>query len=318
MKQIISLAGIQNTTRIALLAALLWLVIPLNLTAQTDTATQQTDTAAQKEEAVAEEEPSLISPSVEFIGVQKGDNTISLTATLKAKVKTNFYTLRLLKVTFFHVTDTGDNELGFVITDKNGVARYTVKAEGLKASKDSSLHFKAVFAGNKSMEAAEELVAMRKAKLEITPVKEDSLLTIQVKLTDEGTGQPVAGATVGIFVKRLFKPLKVGEGVTDENGEVIVEIPAGLPGDAKGNLTFYGRLDEHEQYGNLEATAVEKWGVPVSDKIEDQPRTLWSEHPPVWMLVTFIVLMVAVWGHYIVIVFELFRLRKEQPHVSET
>jgi hypothetical protein len=31
------------------------------------------------------------------------------------------------------------------------------------------------------------------------------------------------------------------------------------------------------------------------------------------MLITFIVLMVAVWGHYIIIVYELIRLRKEQP-----
>jgi hypothetical protein len=37
-----------------------------------------------------------------------------------------------------------------------------------------------------------------------------------------------------------------------------------------------------------------------------------------WMLITFIILMTAVWGHYIVIVYELFRLRKEQPAVDAT
>lgn len=166
------------------------------------------------------------------------------------------------------------------------------------------------------MESAEEVVAFKRARLEIIPVKEDSLLTVQVKLVEVGTGAeiPIPEAAVGIFVKRLFLPLKVGEGTTDENGEASVEFPANLPGDAKGNLTLIAKLDENETYGNLEASVVQQWGTSVSNKIEDQPRALWSSNPPMWMLITFIILMVAVWGHYIVIIYELFRLRKEQPH----
>jgi hypothetical protein len=92
-----------------------------------------------------------------------------------------------------------------------------------------------------------------------------------------------------------------------------VEVPADLPGDAKGNITLLARLDENETFGNLEASVQQQWGKAVSDKSEEQPRALWSSHPPLWMLITFIVLMVAVWGHYIIIVYELIRLRKEQP-----
>jgi len=36
------------------------------------------------------------------------------------------------------------------------------------------------------------------------------------------------------------------------------------------------------------------------------------------MLVTFIILMGTVWGHYVVIVVQLFRLRKEEPHGTVT
>jgi len=114
-------------------------------------------------------------------------------------------------------------------------------------------------------------------------------------------------------VHRLFYPLKVAEGTTDENGEASAEIPNNLPGDPKGNLTLIGRLDENETYGNLEASVIQPWGIPVSDKLQKQPRALWSEHPPLWMLITFIVLMGAVWGHYLVIIIQLFRLRKEEP-----
>jgi hypothetical protein len=141
-------------------------------------------------------------------------------------------------------------------------------------------------------------------------------MSVQVRLVD-GAGNPVKDATVGIFVKRLIQPQKLGEGTTDENGEAVVEFPNGIPGDEKGNLTIIGRVDENETYGNLEASSVQPWGVAVSNKSVEQPRALWSSHPPLWMLITFIVLMAAVWGHYIVIVYELFRLRKEEPH-SET
>jgi hypothetical protein len=74
------------------------------------------------------------------------------------------------------------------------------------------------------------------------------------------------------------------------------------------------KLDENEVYGNLETTAVAPWGTAVSDKVSSLPRALWSPHPPIWMVVTFVILMSVVWGHYIVIVVQLFRLRKEEPH----
>lgn len=295
----------------------LLLLIPAGLFAQGDSTPKATDTI-QKEAPAVEEESSMIAPAIEFISVQKADNTIDLKAAMQAKVKGTFYKLPLLKVTFLQVTDTAEKEIGFVITDRAGKAVFTTKADALQTDKEGKLHFKAVFAGNKSMEAAEGELTIKRARLEITPVKEDSLLTIQAKLVDLATGTetPVPEATIGIFVKRMFYPLKVGEGATDENGEVAVEVPNNLPGDAQGNLTLIGRLDENETYGNLEASVVQKWGVAVSNKSQELPRALWSSHPPLWMLITFIILMTAVWGHYAIIIYELFRLRKEEPHTA--
>lgn len=276
----------------------------------------QTDSTAQQEATeVTADEPALISPTLDLVTVQKSDNTIDLKASLKAKIKGTLTFLHSLKIKFYLVTDSAENELGTAITDRNGNAVLNVKAEQVVTNKVGQLYFKAIAAGNKSMEGAEGEVTIKRAILTLTPVKEDSLLSVQVKLVDVGSGTetPVPEMTLGIFVKRLFNPLKVGEGATDENGEATIEIPNSLPGDAKGNITLIARLEENDTYGNLEASAIEKWGIPVSDKPEEQPRALWSSHPPLWMLITFAILMVAVWGHYIVIVYELFRLRKEQP-----
>ncbi|MGF2413964.1 hypothetical protein [Ferruginibacter sp.] len=294
---------------------LIMLLIPVGLFAQADSTKAEVPAAEE-----VKEESSLISPSIEFLSVQKADKSIDLKAALKAKVKGAFIKLPLLKVTFISVNDTEEKQLGFAITDQNGKVVFNVKGDSLIANKEGKVHFKAVFAGNKQMDPAEEEVTIKRARLEITPVKGDSLSTVQIRLIDMGTGTetPVPEITLGVFVQRLFNPLKLGEGATDENGETSVEIANNLPGDAKGNITLMAKLDENEVYGNLEAASVQKWGIPVSDKIENQPRALWSSHPPLWMLITFFILMIVVWGHYIVIVYQLVKLRKEEPHAPTT
>ncbi|WP_460556029.1 hypothetical protein [Ferruginibacter profundus] len=290
----------------AVLSAML--ILPGNATAQTD--------STKKDEPAAKEEPSLISPSAEFTSIQKPGDSIELKATLKAKIKGTFLKLPLLKVTFLQVIDTATVTLGHAITDRNGVAVFNYKTAAVSADKEGKIHFKAVFAGNKSMEAAEEELAVKRARLDITAVKEDSVLNVKIKLVDLGKDTPIKGTVVGIFVHRSFSLLKIGEGTTDDDGEATVEVPANLPGDAGGNITLVAKLDENETFGNLEASVIQKWGIPVSDKIENQPRALWSSHPPLWMLITFFILMGIVWSHYVVIVVQLFRLRKEEPHTA--
>ena len=89
-------------------------------------------------------------------------------------------------------------------------------------------------------ETAEGEVTIKRARLEIVPVKGDSTNSVQIKLIDIGTGEekPMPEIAVGIFVKREFNPLKIGEGPTDESGEASVDVPNNLPGDDKGNITL--------------------------------------------------------------------------------
>jgi hypothetical protein len=266
------------------------------------------------------QETETVSPSIVFSSVQKADNSIDLKVAVSAKIETGFVKLYFLKIKFYGLQDTAATELGTIVTDRNGKGVFNVKPDAIKVNKDGTVHFKAVLDAKKNLDGAEEELTFSRARLEITPVKEDSLLTAKVKLIDLATGQevPVAETTVGIFVKRNFYPLKVGEGTTDAAGEAVIEVPNNLPGDAKGNLTLLAKIDDNEKYGNLEASSVQQWGYAVSDKDQELPRALWSTHPPLWMLITFIVLMTTVWGHYIVIIYELFRLRKEEPHNIST
>ena len=278
-----------------------------NLMAQTD--------SSGKEEV---KETTTYAPLIAFISVQKSDNSVDLKATVQAKISGTLTKLPGLKIEFTVGADSTAKKLGEVVTDVRGVAILNCKPDQLTMDKEGKLNFKASFAGKDSIESAEELVSVKRARLEITPVKEDSLLTVKVKLIDLSTGAETAvpETDLGVFVKRMFSSLKLGEGKTDEAGEASIEIPNNLPGDAHGNITLLAKLDENEVYGNLEAAVTQPWGIPVSDVIKALPRSLWSTLPPLWMPITFLILMTAVWGHYIVIIFELFRLRKEEPKTA--
>lgn len=311
--------SIQNTIGKYFIIYSMLLFLPAGLLAQADST--KTDSIKGAPPAPTDQPavttPELISPSLAFVCVQKGNNTIELNAVLKTKIKGASIKLPFLKVKFIKVNETEEKELGYAITNGQGKAVFIVK-DSLTPGKEGKLHFKAVFAGNKAMEAADGEMIFKKARLEIIPVKEDSVLTVKIKLVDVGMGEevPVKETELGIFVKRSFLPMKIGTVTTDENGEGSVEVPGNLPSDAAGNITLLAKLDENEVYGNLEADAVQKWGIPVSASIKEPPRALWSPHPPIWMLITFFVLMTAVWGHFLVIVYQLWRLRKEEPQDS--
>lgn len=284
--------------------------IPAASMAQSDS----TQPAPADSAAAAPAAPELLSPSVEFTGVQKSDGSVGLKAVLRAKISKGVVReLVGLKIEFFSGLDSAEQKVGEATSNLFGTAKLVVPADKVVTDAEGKINFTVRFAGDNRYESAEETFGVKKGRLIITPVKEDSSYSVTVKLVDLSTGTetPVAATDLGVYVQRLFNPLKIGEGTTDEMGEASIEVPANLPGDAGGNIILMAKIDENEQFGNLEATVAQPWGTAVSDKVEKLPRALWSPHPPMWMLVTFIVLMVAVWGHYIVILFELIRLRKE-------
>ncbi|MFM2439579.1 MAG: hypothetical protein RLZ16_577, partial [Bacteroidota bacterium] len=182
-----------------------------------------------------DQEATLIAPSLELISVQKADRTIDCKVKIQAKVNGTFTKLPLLKVSIVNVTPAGETPLGFAITDRNGKATINIKAEGLVPDAEGKVTLKAVFAGNKQMDPSDAEVAIKRALLVITPTMVDSVYTITAKIMDISTGAevPVPEAAIGLFVKRTFNPLKIGEGTTDINGEVAIEVPKNLPGNEK-------------------------------------------------------------------------------------
>src|SRR5688572_13658401 len=129
----------------------------------------QTDSSAKSEV----KETSTYAPLITFISVQKSNNSVDLKATVQAKIGGTLTKLQGLKIEFTITSDSLTKKLGEAITDSRGFVIFNCKPDQLTSDAEGKLNFKASFAGKDSIESAEELVSVKRARLEITPLKED-------------------------------------------------------------------------------------------------------------------------------------------------
>ena len=260
----------------------------------------------------AEEKIEKVRSRMSLSTTQMPRDSIELSALLRAKIDKVYQKISDAEIEFYAVGSEDETALGKGTTNTLGTVTIKVSSKAIEKDEEGYMNFSARFDGNGQLKSSDDDVAILKADLTLTPVKEDSLLTIKINAVSSTPDSiiPLVEADVSVFVKRMIGRLKVGEETTDENGEVEIEFPSDLPGDADGNLYITAFIEDFEEYGNLAATSIQSWGQPISYEIVDLPRSLWSPNPPIWMVLTFFILMAAVWGHYIVIISRLSKMRK--------
>ena len=176
------------------------------------------------------------------------------------------------------------------------------------------------YEGNDSIEPASSEVKFQDALLTMELKQEDTLRTVIVKcfsMNEAGEKLPLPEATVSFYVGRWFANLKIGELVSDSSGSCVFEFPNDLPGDSTGNLKVIARIDEHELYGNVEASQMIRWGIPTLHKVPVGFRALWSQIAPTWMVWTLTVLLLGVWGHYVYAIFMIRKIHAEGKQEEE-
>ena len=280
-----------------------------------DTSVQQVDTT---KTPAAEEEETTIKSKTSLSADQYPDGTIVLNGLLRAKIEGSYQKLPERKIDFFVLNAAGEEvAIGDTMTGVNGVAKIRINKATLAKGEDGSYSFIARYAGDDRFDGSESDLTLKSAMLVMEPRKEDSTYMISLKATaDSPDGpMPIAAAVVSVYVKRMFSSLKVAEGETDESGMVEVEFPTGLPGDENGNVEITAMIEETDEYGNLSAASTQPWGFAVSNAFVESPKALWSPHPPTWMVVTFFILMGAVWIHYGIVIFNLIKIKRDGHHM---
>lgn len=226
-----------------------------------------------------------------------------------------------LIVNYFNLSDTGEILLGQAVSDENGVAAFKIP-ENTDLIKDDEfyIHFAARFEGDDKFNGAEEELAVKDVKIDFLFEIIDSVKTITyhgIILGNDGEEMPLADDDLYFYVPRMFSELKFSDGWFEEDGTGILEFPTDIIGDTLGNITVIARIEEHYDYGYVEKKHEINWAVPRhAAHVEGPDRTLWTPIAPAWMIITLIIMLTGVWGHYMYAVYQLYMIKKSSKKTS--
>jgi hypothetical protein len=215
--------------------------------------------------------------------------------------------------------------IGRVKTDTDGNAILNVPAKkNYFRNTDGLISFKAEYAGDTKYESSESEFGIKPGKLTISFYEEDSVKYVKInalQFESDGKETPLGSQTVLVYVPRMLSLLKIAEIALDSLGVGTAEFPKDIIGDSLGNLTVVAQIEENEVYGYIKAEAKINWGLPKHLLRAERPtRELWTPVAPLWMIITLIIMLSGVWGHYVYTVIQLFRIKKlgDQKKEEET
>ncbi len=258
------------------------------------------------------EEEGPIEPVMEMTYLKDSEGNINLRSNMVNYVNRLPVPLSGLEVAFYAGEDSLIN-LGSLTTDEEGWAILQLDGSlDLPVGLDGSIRYFAEYTGTNDILPAEYEVYVTDVNLEMELSLVDSIKTVSLRAYSivDGEEVPVPDEDVYVYVKRMFRDLPLGEDFLDEDGEFFTEIPDDIPGDVEGNIEIIGRFNDHYLFGTVEDRQTIQWGVPTQYDFAVSQRTLWTQIAPLWMIITLSVLLAGVWGHYIFVVFQLFRLRR--------
>jgi hypothetical protein len=151
--------------------------------------------------------------------------------------------------------------------------------------------------------------------LSLNPLDTTRLITARVtEIGKDGKELPVKGAEVKFYVQRLFGFMPASDDnniVTDDNGNSYFTFPKTIAGDSAGVITIVARLEDNEQFGNVENKVASSWGTVLAIVKDPFPRALWEPYAPLPLVITITMLFGGVWFIYFFISSQLRKIKKE-------
>jgi mono/diheme cytochrome c family protein len=153
------------------------------------------------------------------------------------------------------------------------------------------------------------------APFSIDVVVDEANHQVKAKLLGTKDGEKVGLPNTEIFIgiKRYFGTLPIMEtgATTNVMGELVVDYPQDLPSgeDGIGELVVYP-VDQ-ESFANLQETAELKL-TTVEPVDWSKIRALWAnnKHVPYWLLITYLSMVIIVWGVMFKVVLNIFKIKK--------
>lgn len=251
--------------------------------------------------------------SISLKVIKNNDGTRTFTSKLTGEGEKGKFPVYQGNVCFYNEADGHQNIIGNLKTNQDGIVVLLVgKETKYQKDKDGIIIIKAAFTGSEKVKGSEALVKFKDLNLSLNLEEKDSVRTILVNANSLGVNDeqiPLKEATVNIYVQGLFTKLKVGD-CTIANGQGSFKFPDNIQGDENGNTKIFAKVEEDENYGDVEKVEMAKWGQHRLGFVEPT-RSLWSAGAPLWMIITLTVLLVGVWSHYLFAIIQLVKVHKE-------
>lgn len=249
---------------------------------------------------------------------KKADGSKILTMKARTKVDRKFKPVNSLEIKLFSVDTSGNVPLGSITTNESGKATFQLP-DNIKTSSDTlnEFIFIAEVKENGQYYGLKKELTVKEANIEILLSEDDSLKQVKAvvyAISIDGENIPSEEIEVKFYVKRMFGLLPIGGDYTytDENGVVEIEFPNDLPSGPIGSVTIIARIEDDENYGNIEAMEIANWGVAIPIEHSLAVRELWSvrANAPVYLIVVANSIIIGVWSVLIYIFFQLRKIRR--------
>ncbi|MDP3002882.1 MAG: hypothetical protein Q8N38_07130 [Bacteroidales bacterium] len=262
--------------------------------------------------------PGKSEAAIELSYYKKADMSKTAVAVIKAKNNDGkFVPAKNALVNFYVIHDSEQQLLKSANTDNKGQAVIVLQKD-LPLDEGLSFTIVAKIENDNLYEDVEEQMHYKDANLilNLNPHDTARLVTAQVtKIGKDGKEIPVEGAEVKFYVQRLFGIMPAVEDntiSTDEKGEASFAFPKNIPGDTTGVITVVARMEDNEQFGNVENKATESWGTALAVDKDPFPRALWEPNAPLPLIITISTLFGGVWFIYFFIFYQLRKISKEK------
>jgi hypothetical protein len=257
-----------------------------------------------------DDEKHKIRLKADYFKEMDGDNYIKIGAISKIDKETISVSGIDLTVENEYYDDT--IELGSLKTNMDGEGKFVIKEfNKLKADSNNVYNINISFKGNDKYSRASKNLSFKDAIIKANLITKDSINYVNATLIDKATDSIIERESLVVQVKRLFRPLIIGEPLnyTDETGSIMVPVEDGIPG-VNGILTLEVVLKDNDDYGTVKKSFDAAIGVPIKDESTFDERTMWSPRnkTPYLLLIIPNLLTFSIWGIIIFLIFSLFKI----------
>jgi len=238
-------------------------------------------------------------------------------AVVKVRSNKKFVPAINAKVNFYVKVVNEMQLLASAVTDYKGKAIITLPKE-LPLDENRAFNIHAKIENDPIYEDVDEQIRYKEANLSLNlnPRDTDQVLIATVsQISKDRKEIPVKDTEIKFYVKRLFGWMPAGEGytvTTDEKGEASFSYPKDIPGDTAGVITVAAKIEDNDQYGNIENKASAKWGTVLIIDKNPLTRALWEPKAPLALILTISLIFSGVWITYFYIFYQLFKIKKEK------